>query len=81
MDTGTRRWRGCSDKAAEDGASAFEPGDVVEIVGLTGRPELNGQTGELGEFHPDKERWAVKLANRPAVLLQSCNIRDGTHLM
>eukprot|EP00972_Heterocapsa_arctica_P099402 14668374-Heterocapsa_arctica.AAC.1 len=37
--------------------------------------------GELGEFHPDKDRWAVMTANSAAVLLKNCNVRDGRHLM
>ena len=53
--------------AAEGSASPPEqggglhPADQVRISGLSGRPELNGLTGRLTEWVPEKQRWGVEV--------------------
>lgn len=39
----------------------FSSGDRVVIQGLTAKPELNGTTGSLGTFVPEKNRFSVNL--------------------
>ena len=37
-------------------------GRLVQINGLQAKPEYNGQLGIVAKYLPEKERWAVKLA-------------------
>jgi len=36
-------------------------GDIVKVVGLKGRPELNGSEGKLEKWVQEKQRWEVRL--------------------
>jgi hypothetical protein len=45
-------------------------GDVVVVLGLQRRAELNGQTGTLLSFDASKGRWAIQLAEE-TVLIKS----------
>ena len=48
--------------------------DRVQIVGLKGRPELNGQQGSCGEFVEAKGRFPVRLESGEAVLIKLMNL-------
>mmetsp|Transcript_113151 Transcript_113151/g.205789 ORF Transcript_113151/g.205789 Transcript_113151/m.205789 type:complete len:732 (+) Transcript_113151:191-2386(+) len=39
----------------------FCTGNLVRVVGLQARPELNGQLGTLSSFNVSKQRWQVEL--------------------
>lgn len=39
----------------------FEEGDDTTLHGLISRPDLNGQTGTLVQWHEERQRWAVEL--------------------
>lgn len=47
----------------EKKAGGLSPGVKVRLVGLTGRPELNGTRGSLVAFDDSKGRWQVRLEN------------------
>ena len=46
----------------------------VQIVGLKGRPELNGQQGACGELVEAKGRYPVRLESGEAVLIKMMNL-------
>ena len=46
----------------------------VQVVGLTGRPELNGQHGTIGVFNEAKARFPVKLEGGESVLIKMVNL-------
>jgi hypothetical protein len=46
----------------------------VQIVGLKGRPELNGQRGSCGELVEAKGRYPVRLESGEAVLIKLMNL-------
>ena len=46
----------------------------VQVVGLKGRPELNGQAGVIGEFNEVKGRYPVRLESGEAVLIKMMNL-------
>ena len=46
----------------------------VQIVGLKGRPELNGQEGTCSELVEAKGRYPVKLEGGEAVLIKMVNL-------
>ena len=46
----------------------------VQVVGLKGQPELNGQVGACGDFNEAKGRYPVKLEGGEAVLIKMMNL-------
>ena len=48
--------------------------DRVQIVGLKGRPELNGQQGACGELVEAKGRYPVRLESGESVLIKMMNL-------
>ena len=46
----------------------------VHVVGIKGRPELNGQTGTIGEFNEAKGRFPVHLEGGESVLIKMMNL-------
>ena len=46
----------------------------VQVVGLKGRPELNGQTGSIGEFNEAKGRYPVTFDDGESVLVKMMNL-------
>ena len=46
----------------------------VQVVGLKGRPELNGKEGAIGEFNEAKGRFPVHLDDGEAVLVKQANL-------
>ena len=46
----------------------------VQVVGIKGRPELNGQDGTLGEFYGAKGRFPVSLEGGESVLIKMMNL-------
>ena len=66
-------------QAVVDAWMAFVvPGAVdrnrVQVVGLKGRPELNGQKGTIGDFNEAKGRYPVRLESGEAVLIEMMNL-------
>ena len=57
-----------SSLAREGGA--LEPGDDVTVSGLKARPELNGVTGTIVCWYPDRGRYAVKVSDAEEVALK-----------
>lgn len=56
----------CVDTKLRNAAAAgstvdFSPGDLVQVVGLQAKPELNGQTGKVLRWVEEKQRWEVRL--------------------
>ena len=45
----------------------------VQVVGLKGRPELNGKVGTIEEFNETKGRYPVNLGNE-TVLIKMMNL-------
>jgi hypothetical protein len=39
----------------------YRVGDIVKVVGLKGRPELNGSEGKVEKWVQEKQRWEVRL--------------------
>ena len=50
-------------------SGSFLNGDNVRLQGLSGRPELNGSEGVLGDFVAPKGRWTVRLVGTSEELL------------
>ena len=48
-------------KGSDDPQSALRSTDPVRISGLSARPELNGLTGQLKKWLPEKQRWGVEV--------------------
>ena len=46
----------------------------VQVVGLKGRPELNGKEGAIGEFNEAKGRFPVHLETGESVLIKMMNL-------
>ena len=46
----------------------------VQVVGIKGRPELNGQDATIGELNEAKGRYPVKLEGGEAVLIRMMNL-------
>ena len=46
----------------------------VQVVGIKGRPELNGQAGTCGDFNEAKGRYPVKLEGGESVLIKMMNL-------
>ena len=46
----------------------------VQVVGLKGRPELNGKEGAIGEFNEAKGRYPVHLEGGESVLIKMMNL-------
>ena len=46
----------------------------VQVVGIKGRPELNGQTGTIGTFDEAKGRYPVHLESGESVLIKMMNL-------
>ena len=46
----------------------------VQVVGIKGRPELNGQDGTIGEFYGAKGRFPVSLEGGESVLIKMMNL-------
>ena len=46
----------------------------VQIVGLKGRPELNGKVGRIGAFNEAKGRYPVHLKGGESVLIKMMNL-------
>ena len=46
----------------------------VQVVGLKGRPELNGQDGTIGELYGAKGRFPVSLEGGESVLIKMMNL-------
>jgi len=61
-----------SSLAREGGA--LEPGDDVTVSGLKARPELNGVTGTIVCWYPDRGRYAVKVSDAEEVALKPNNV-------
>ena len=45
----------------------------VQVVGLKGRPELNGKVGTIGELNEEKGRYPVSLGDE-SVLVKMVNL-------
>ncbi|CAE6970440.1 CIPK25 [Symbiodinium sp. CCMP2592] len=59
-------------------------GSEASIYGLTSTSgvKLNGQKGQLGAYHPDRDRWEVLLAGQQqAKLLKPINLRCSSGLV
>jgi len=54
------------------GAGQLEPGDTIQIFGLTCSPELNGSTGVCERWDPEFQRWQVQLD----VALWGCGLKS-----
>ena len=51
-------------------------GDLVTVVGLVSKPELNGREARVTEYHEAKGRFAVELVDRGTLLsLKAANLR------
>ena len=48
--------------------------NTVQVVGIKGRPELNGQAGVIGEFNEAKGRYPVHLESGESVLIKMMNL-------
>ena len=48
--------------------------NTVQVVGIKGRPELNGQAGVIGEFNEAKGRYPVHLEGGESVLIKMMNL-------
>ena len=48
--------------------------NTVQVVGIKGRPELNGQDGTIGEFNEAKGRFPVHLEGGESVLIKMMNL-------
>ena len=46
----------------------------VQVVGLKGRPELNGKAGMIGEFNEAKGRYQLRLDSGEALLIKAVNL-------
>ena len=46
---------------------------LVKIVGIKGRPELNGRMGTIGELNEEKGRYPVNLGDE-SVLIKMVNL-------
>ena len=53
----------------------MKSGDMVELVHLASRIDLNGQFGTIQGFWESNERWMVKLPSSKVVTIQRENIR------
>merc|ERR1711972_394355 len=56
----------------------------IEVVGLTTKPELNGQVGDVVSYDSETGRYMVLLRNPPtAISLQrkNCVLRAGTRVV
>ena len=58
---------------AQEGG-ALEPGAEVTVSGLKARPELNGGTGTIVVWYPDRGRYAVKVGDAEEVALKPINV-------
>lgn len=60
----------------EHGATTFKSGDAVEIFGLESAEhhQLNGLTGLIHRFIPDKSRYEVRISNSKTVTVRSQNL-------
>jgi len=58
---------------AQEGG-ALEPGAEVTVSGLKARPELNGGTGTIVVWYPDRGRYAVKVGVAEEVALKPVNL-------
>ena len=55
---------------------SFASGTTVRLHGLTGRPELNGLEGTVGQYCAPKERYAVRLrGHNDSMLLKATNLQ------
>mmetsp|Transcript_73403 Transcript_73403/g.197758 ORF Transcript_73403/g.197758 Transcript_73403/m.197758 type:complete len:222 (-) Transcript_73403:108-773(-) len=58
----------------EQGQGALRVGMSVRVVGLMGRPELNGLEGVLSAFEEARSRWKVDLVNGVSKLFKDTNL-------
>lgn len=58
--------------------ATLSAGSAVNIVGLKGRPELNGMRGTVLSFDADKGRYAVKLPSAEKILLKPDNLQQAS---
>lgn len=61
-----------SSLAREGGA--LESGEDVTVSGLKAKPELNGVTGTIMFWYPDRGRYAVKVGDAEEVALKPINV-------
>jgi len=54
----------------------FHPGCQVEVIGMKGRPELNGMQGVLAEYADDEERWIVCLRDGGMRTFRAINLQS-----
>ena len=55
---------------------ALEPGARAVISGLNARPELNGVTGTIIAWYPDRGRYAVRVSDTEEVALRPASVGD-----
>jgi hypothetical protein len=63
---------------AGKGHSEMEPdvGDLVELMGLVGRMDLNGRQGRVEAWYPDKQRFGVNLGGSEGTMaLKGTNLK------
>lgn len=61
-------------RAESNDDACFAPGTKVVVKGLSARPDLNGQSGEIIDFDVKTERWRVVLNRGPGIRVKSINI-------
>jgi len=62
--------------AAEAVYEHFAPDDIVSITGLVTRAELNGRCGTIAAFHPDKQRYELRIRDQlDPLLVRSASLR------
>ena len=53
----------------------LEEGDLVKLQNLQARPELNGHSAAVLEYHTDRQRWAIEmLETRERLLLKRASL-------
>ena len=57
-----------------DGQGDVHGGQCVKLVGLSARPELNGECGIALRFNAESGRWLVRLADGEGKQLKPANL-------
>ena len=59
------------------GWSLQDGGGRVKLLGLKSMDDLNGRSGEVGEYNDDTRRWVVTMDNRERVWVKGGNIEQA----
>merc|ERR1719482_268387 len=54
--------------------ATFEPGQIIRVVGLKMRPEMNGAVGTIFGWDPSQSLWKVRMTDGAGKMLQSSNM-------